>query len=697
MIIRIGRGMNIEPHAIRAPAHVRSDFRLSLILSLLDWLQRWVSCRQSAILVATPLVELTMASASPAVLQAIFADDFMRQRYADFCKSEHNEENVAVLQDIQAFTAARDPATKLLHAQAVYALLRSGTVNASSKVKAGVSSAITKLRLLETTSPEAAEELHALHESLATLEHVVVRELVGDSLPRFLSSPAYKEALTKGEIAPRTASLLRGSAAPSTRFLRVSNDAASVAATAGAPGSHTDTPIGVLAMESPSDRTTTLLNLLAHPGTRACFVDFCRYQHNQENVELLIAINEFRCPMDAATRKEKASHILETYIRAGSEYEANIDGRTRMFAEVFLTSSMSKGTLATLEEAGGSDALSKVETELINMLSGEVLPRFAVSKVWLEFQASLAPKTDVGEAGSTHGAKSSGGWFRKLGKNKEPEASEPHGGKLHDPVASLRDKFYVFGVSLKPSLFSLGSAKRAELELYGAEIKASALRSGFILKRAHHKSSWKRRWFVLTPHVLAYFDSPAAPQPSGVLLLSEITGVSLDPPTDEISKSKRFLFKPGKPDAPESLETDVPSDVQSMAYLFYVYTPHRPYILQGSSDKERSRWMVAIDAAHQGKLEKVKDMHEPSVAQSTLSDSLHFGILHPSPLPHFQVGVPIGCNVASADTPLDAAIALEVPISGTGTNSRGSYASTNSGVAPQDEAWSDAEEAEQFG
>jgi hypothetical protein len=214
----------------------------------------------------------------------------------------------------------------------------------------------------------------------------------------------------------------------------------------------------------------------------------------------------------------------------------------------------------------------------------------------------------------------------------------------------LREKVRVFGLAYKPAAIAAmaSSSRRAEFEQLGAEIKRSALRTGYIMKRAQHKPSWRRRWFVLTEELLAYFESPAALQPSGLLLLSEVQGVSeVYAPTmptatangtgasssggdtsgggggGSAASSGRESPSPGSargsgsgplamgrhhrsPSVTGGGATTaapgvpVPPDIADMLYIFVVHTPGRTYALQAASTRDRARWIAALRAAARG-------------------------------------------------------------------------------------------------
>jgi PH domain len=105
----------------------------------------------------------------------------------------------------------------------------------------------------------------------------------------------------------------------------------------------------------------------------------------------------------------------------------------------------------------------------------------------------------------------------------------------------------------------------SQLALFGESLRSTAVKSGYLMKSGHHKKTWHRRWFVLSPTGVGYFESDAAPVPLGVLLPSEIVGVIWD----------------------VSAELDLP-------FAFRIMTSHRPYDMQASNSRDQSRWVTAF-------------------------------------------------------------------------------------------------------
>jgi len=645
-----------------------------------------------------------------ASLQAVLAEAGTRTAFMAFCKGEHCEENAVLLLAIGDWDVAGAAVTaRLPAANTIHKLVRTGVVNTSTKVKSAVEGGVSALRAAPDDAA-AAPHIEALTLVFHTMRAAAEREVSAGVLPRFLASPAFAAAHAAagagggsagdGRRESVGATLMRsiggsmrfrvgtGGAAgaadglpPATPSRGGARSAAFTFAGPPAPSSTSSSPgldAFALNLGGPTERRESLLHLLRHPVARRAFMEFCRSQHNDENADLLIDLHAFRDTAAAARgsanekRKALARHLLDTYIRSGSPREANVDSRTRVLAEMYLSKAAATGTVPPDEDEddgpapGGirstpaPNALGKVETELLNMLSGEVVPRFATSRGWAECPANAACGTGavggaaargdatiaaarggVASAAVTGGSSGGGGggtgggitgWMKKMttgGGGGSGGAGTPGSdagssvpplpGGGDSAIASLRDKLYLFGVSLKPKLFS--GSKKAELEALGADIRATALRSGYVFKRAHHKKSWKRRWFVLTPTVLGYFDAPTSTTPNGVILLSEMTrdmatewdasfalgagAASASPPLAGVAGGSSLDgVKPGSVEGLD--EEGVPPDVTDLSYVMYLPTTHRTYTLQASSDKDRARWMYAVNRCRVGDSDAVR-------------------------------------------------------------------------------------------
>lgn len=593
-------------------------------------------------------------AADRATLVGILNDGILSRAYEEFSRREHNDENLQVLRRIHAFASEGSSADKARAGVSIInKFVRSGSANTDAKTRATLEAVARRVQSLQIGgATDYSEEITTMEGCFEKWQAVATREVVADSLPRFLASELYTAALEESRAAARPglerrasmAARARGMLASLGQSMRLSVAAAGPSVPAGRDGPAIEVELN---MTTPADRKRSLLDLLAHPRTRTAFVDFCAKELCDENVALLLDIHAFRCAPDDAARTVLAKRMLNTYIRSGSPREANIDSRTRMYAEMLLSmlATGGGGSAATPASGGaastpggaraggvvspvrdasarlvvnadGEDALVRVETELINMLSGELLPRFAISKTWLDLAAAAAAAAATSGFAAPAGAAAPGDRSRTASVVSSAPAPRGSGAASAAPVAaaassagpdiaaewaaaladedgatsgasagsrsllSLRDKYYVFGVSMTAAVRSLGGGpKKADLEAVGAEIRRTSVKSGYLVKRAHHKPSWKRRWFVLTPSVLAYFPDASVSTPSGAFLVKEMRDVGLEW---------------------SSTGETTPSDIAALPYAFVVHTPHRRYALQASSTKERDRWVLALTAARTG-------------------------------------------------------------------------------------------------
>lgn len=107
--------------------------------------------------------------------------------------------------------------------------------------------------------------------------------------------------------------------------------------------------------------------------------------------------------------------------------------------------------------------------------------------------------------------------------------------------------------------------ERSQLRGLGAALKDAAVKAGYLMKSGNHKKSWHRRWFVMAPTGVGYFESETSPEPLGVFMTSEITDVV--------------------PDVSREL---------SLPFAFRVVAMHRAYDMQASNARDQGRWVSAF-------------------------------------------------------------------------------------------------------
>ncbi|OAJ40278.1 hypothetical protein BDEG_24033 [Batrachochytrium dendrobatidis JEL423] len=97
--------------------------------------------------------------------------------------------------------------------------------------------------------------------------------------------------------------------------------------------------------------------------------------------------------------------------------------------------------------------------------------------------------------------------------------------------------------------------------------KEHIIMSGYLLKKGEQRRSWKRRWFVLRPGMLSYYQSDKEYEILNIIPLADITTIA------QVELRKRL-------------------------FVFGMVTRKRTYYVCASSAVDRDTWMTAIKAAH---------------------------------------------------------------------------------------------------
>jgi hypothetical protein len=108
---------------------------------------------------------------------------------------------------------------------------------------------------------------------------------------------------------------------------------------------------------------------------------------------------------------------------------------------------------------------------------------------------------------------------------------------------------------------------KARFKQLGVYLVSNAVKSGYVYKRGDKHPTWKRRWIVLAPCLLGYFESQSDPAPKGVINLTEVTEIVHDA-ADELG--------------------------ENMPYSFVLVTPTRRYFMQAASERDLARWLQAL-------------------------------------------------------------------------------------------------------
>jgi len=120
----------------------------------------------------------------------------------------------------------------------------------------------------------------------------------------------------------------------------------------------------------------------------------------------------------------------------------------------------------------------------------------------------------------------------------------------------------------------------AEVAAAGTCLRRDALRWAFVEKRAQHKASWRRRWLVLSPTALGYYNDALDMVPLGIILLSDVANVATVLPSGSLPP---------------------PADISVLPFPFYVETASRNYVFSAADELEQAAWVSSIVLAKAGK------------------------------------------------------------------------------------------------
>lgn len=188
-------------------------------------------------------------------------------------------------------------------------------------------------------------------------------------------------------------------------------------------------------------------------------------------------------------------------------------------------------------------------------------------------QVAAAMRSGWG-VGAEGGVMASGGATAHAGGG--PTSPRPHATAAATPEtvlalgSKLNKKTRLFGISFK---MHSTEDKKAFAEV-GEYLTAHCVKAGYLYKRGDKNPTWKRRWVILAPGLLGYFESAADTVPKGVVTLRDITDVH--------------------PDAAGELE--------GLPFTFSLISPHRRFYMQGASERDLARWLQAVTEQWQASL-----------------------------------------------------------------------------------------------
>ena len=136
--------------------------------------------------------------------------------------------------------------------------------------------------------------------------------------------------------------------------------------------------------------------------------------------------------------------------------------------------------------------------------------------------------------------------------------------------SKLNRKTRVFGFGFK---MHSSDDKRAFKEV-GEYLGAHAIKAGYVYKRGDKNPTWKRRWVVLAPAIMGYFESASDTVPKGVVNLRELTDI----------------------------RPDVAGELDGLPFTFSLVSPARNFYMQASSERDLGRWLQALTEQWQAAL-----------------------------------------------------------------------------------------------
>lgn len=137
-----------------------------------------------------------------------------------------------------------------------------------------------------------------------------------------------------------------------------------------------------------------------------------------------------------------------------------------------------------------------------------------------------------------------------------------------DLADQLFTKSKMAGINLRRKL--KGGDVVAAKRLAGWVFKNKRM-SGFLMKRGDQVPSWKRRYFVLAPPLLVYFEKEKDKVPRGVIRLNDSFSVS----------------------------TTGEKEFESLPFFFMIRTPWRRYLFQADTAADQQRWTEKLEAESQ--------------------------------------------------------------------------------------------------
>eukprot|EP01138_Halocafeteria_seosinensis_P015497 gb/GECG01015815.1/.p1 GENE.gb/GECG01015815.1/~~gb/GECG01015815.1/.p1 ORF type:complete len:437 (+),score=65.79 gb/GECG01015815.1/:1-1311(+) len=310
------------------------------------------------------------------------------------------------------------------------------------------------------------------------------------------------------------------------------------------------------------------------------FLRQARDQHSAENVELWLGIRDcfvkkYKAPKGFKDTEflENAESLYREFIRNGAKKQVNMRDVTR-------------NELKDAIDGGDTEKVRQIfeglqETTLQQMIL-DLLPRFSAPSHKNHDVKSTIPEADT-ETGTGTG-KSQQASARSEERDDGSSTGTEDTSNGATPVADddckltrtqacdLADQLFtkskMVGINRRRKLKGgdVVAAKRLSGWVY-----ANKRMSGFLMKRGDQVPSWKRRYFVLAPPLLVYYEREKENIPRGVIRLNDSFSVS----------------------------TYGEKEYGSLPFFFMIRTPWRCYLFQADTASDHQRWVEKLEAEAQ--------------------------------------------------------------------------------------------------
>ncbi|KAH6570041.1 hypothetical protein BASA50_006410 [Batrachochytrium salamandrivorans] len=154
----------------------------------------------------------------------------------------------------------------------------------------------------------------------------------------------------------------------------------------------------------------------------------------------------------------------------------------------------------------------------------------------------------------------------------------------------------------------LGQASPNSLE------KEHIIMSGYLLKKGEQRRSWKRRWFVLRPGMLSYYQNDKEYEILNLISLADVTTIAQ-------------------------------VDLRRRPFVFAMVTRKRTYYVSASSLPDRDTWMDAIRKAHRS-VRRSLSATAPSSLRAVSRPHIGHQVTFSLPSAHSpEIASPLSCHI----------------------------------------------------